>query len=191
MLNKFKQQCALRYYNKSIGNVFDYEDFLQEAELAELKAKRGFIPSKGEYEPYARKTIQNELLKKALTVNSVLSVKNNAAILAINIFQLEILGYSDYDIIKTLDISEKRLQQVKNILTRQAIQDNDLVYNNEQNQINLHELYSLLTSEDQNILRLYLSTNNLYTVADHYGNTYEWARRKIKKILSEIGNKYE
>lgn len=190
-LKKLKIKYAKRFSRKSINNILDYNDFLQEAEVAVLQAEKNFDPEKGSFLAYVDRTIHNELLKKALQCNSILSVKQNAVLLAIEIYHLENEGIGYLDILEKLNITAKRYQEVKNLLYREAFFGECIVYPEPEQIIHMSELFNLLKEKDQEILKMYLDEHNLVYIGRTYNRSKEWARLKIKKILNEIRIKYD
>jgi DNA-directed RNA polymerase specialized sigma24 family protein len=189
ILSEYKSHIyniAKYYFYKNNKNICSLEDYIQEAYLITINVLFVYDPSYGPFINYLTQSLRNGLSYLALSNNSLLSLKKKKVILATKIYKLDLLGLSVEQISKKLNISEKEVRNLKNVLKREVLSDNISYQDDKKHQDLNHDLQIILTKEEFMIYDMNRSGIPLDEIASKINRSKETVRKRIQKILKKI-----
>lgn len=182
---------AKYYYYKNSKDICSLEDYIQEAYLITINVTFVYDPSHGPFVNYLTQSLRNGLSNFALSNNSALSLKKKKVLLATKIYKLGLLGLNVQQIANKLNISEKEVRNLKNVLKRGVLHDN-ISYQDDQNHRDLnYDLKTILTEEEFMIYDMNRSGIPLESIAQKINRSTETVRKRIQKIIKKIKIYYE
>ena len=183
--HKVVRYWAKKFSDQNQNSILDLQDYIQEGYLALLEAEDSYRPDAGLYFKWASSIVFRRLSHYASSNNSILKANKRSIMLSAKAHKLQTAGVNEESIIELLNISKDQYYEIKNLLTKDTLNNDDIYIFLPKNQfLNIEEH---LTSEELSLL-WFIKFHNLTQTADIIGYSYDKTRKLVNALSDKINS---